>query len=139
SESMPRQSPPAETVQYVSSASQTAQLDEPMDLGGADSPMIEAVPERPGAMRDVARPKQRERKGMFGMFGRRRSDEHEQAPDQTSEAERAQRNRKANPQATAQQPAPQAPPQAGLISARTAAEDLRKAQPADDLFDGVTE
>src|SRR5262249_34834600 len=98
---------------------------------------------RAGAMRDVAKPKQRERKGMFGMFGRRRSDEREQGAGQLPEAELAERSRKTSPQAAARssesQPASQATPQAGPISARAAAEDLRKAQPADDLFDGVTE
>ena len=80
---------------------------------------------------------------MFGMFGRRRGDEREQAADQPEQADRVQRSRKGNPQTAARgsetQPAPQAMPQAGPISARIAAEDLRRAQPADDLFDGVTE
>lgn len=122
------------------------EMDEPLELGGEDSPVIEGSSEplaRP--MREVAKAPQSERKGMFGLFGRR-APRREHHPEPPAEPVRAARSQKASSQSLGrgplpQQPAAQSAPQAGQISARATAEGLRqqKAQPAEDLFDGVTE
>jgi cell division protein FtsZ len=131
-------------AQQATAGHDDLELDEPLELGGADSPVIEAVPERfTRPMRDLAKPAERERKsGMFGLFGRRRPDApHEQTEKPAAETPRSQRSAKANVTAAgrsqAPQPASPSASQQGSISARAAAEALRqqKAQPAEDLFE----
>jgi cell division protein FtsZ len=123
---------------------------EPMELGDIDSPIIEEEDGSNRPMRDTRQPP-RERRGMFGLFGRRRAEKQEPMLD-TQEAMRPARTAKAASQPIGrtqgeaprpqpkQQPQQQAAQQAAAVSPRAAAEGLRqqKAQPGEDLFDGVT-
>jgi cell division protein FtsZ len=141
-----RQAPESRMAQ-AASTERSVELEEPLELGGVDSPVIEAEQEPLGrSMREVAKPQQRERRGMFGLFGRRHAERRERDPEPPVEPVRATRGQKASAQPIGRsqpqpQSAPQASPQAGAMSARSPAEGPRqqKAPPAEDLFDGVTE
>jgi cell division protein FtsZ len=128
-------------VRGASAVYQDDDSDEPLELGGMDTPMIEE-PMVAKPLRQTAQPAVRPRCGMFGLFGRRRQEQIEPRIEKTEEprAVRAPRQQIGRAQAE-QMPAQQQPaPQAATLSPRAAAESLRqaKAQPAEDLFDGVT-
>jgi cell division protein FtsZ len=131
--------------QSAAAAIQDVELGDTLELGGMDTPAIEEPRELVKPMREVARPAVRERRGVFGLFGRRRQEKVEPRLEKSDELRPTRMPKaaaqpigrtQAEPMPVLQQPAPQAP----MVSPRAAAEGLRqpKTQPGDDLFDGVT-
>jgi cell division protein FtsZ len=118
--------------------------DEPMDLGGADAPILDSPAYPEPTLHDFAPGRARpEKKRMFGLFGRKRDSEARHDPAMPV-APRTQAQPAARTQAVAQQPqrpAQPAQPAAEQVSPRAAAEAMRQRQhaPSDDLFADVAE
>ena len=128
-------------------------IEEPMDLGGAEAPIMEASPAQPNGLRGFASepvPQKRERRGVFGLFGgRRRSERLERNVEPPLESPRAAVMPQTvahpvgrTPQMPAAQPSPQPAVQGAQQQAPQAAAPRAgdgRPQAADDLFAGVAE
>ena len=124
----------------------TVALDEPMDLGGIDAPILESPAPVERTLNDFGPARARpERKGMFGgLFGRKREAvvaEPRREPPMV-QAQRSEEPPVARPQAPVptRSSAP-AQPEAERVSPHAAAEAMRQRQnaPSDDLFSDVAE